>query len=664
MKNLTINKIFYDVRVKSGERYNAEIPFNKGLNIIYGPNSVGKSSIIIGIIYGLCAEKSLGIFRNKQNPFKPEFYDQIESKKVEKSYLLLEISNESETVTIFRNIVGETSIVAVYNDPISEVKLNGPHKKYIATGEGVMSDNGFQKFLLDYLDIPIVEVAKYEGGNSLIYLENMFPLFFAEQQAGWSEIQARQITRYGIRDVKRVVFEYLFNLDRFHNHVKELQKKELQEILLQKKKELKMSQENILVLVNGSIGSDQELIVDRPGQLKLQMADLISTLKNELDEKQNKILNLSDEEESSKEFETNRKESIKRTGYQIRKKTERVNALVSEIGGYTNYLERIEINRVKNLQLKKINNIETNLNLSICPACQNPLEDSEEGHCLLCSNEIKRISTPDENLRFLEDEKRSFEKVMSLKKLELRKEREALNKLREKEKGLTEELDYRIDTYYGKVIDGVRQLTSEIDTLQKDIGFYERSWKKWTDLNDLKQEIDGLNIKIENLSNQIKAYNESEEDKAKLDFLIKTFRTNVKALNLLKGKENLINKILLDATENYTPYLDEYDLYNITSSSDNVRIVMSYYLSLLQVSTKFEDTHFPRLLILDEPRQQNLDEEDLKGFIETIVAGFEGDFQVILTTYSEGKDRSVFEEFIVKEMTSKTDFLLKRTPAS
>ena len=97
-----------------------------------------------------------------------------------------------------------------------------------------------------------------------------------------------------------------------------------------------------------------------------------------------------------------------------------------------------------------------------------------------------------------------------------------------------------------------------------------------------------------------------------------------------------------------------------------MRIILSYYLALLQtgVTLKLEklNTHYPNLLILDEPRQQNLDVTDLTGFISLIDNVGQNNCQVILTTYSEGKEDSYknFKPFIVHEMMNGEDKLLKK----
>ncbi|WP_289659000.1 ATP-binding protein [Flavobacterium panacagri] len=105
MPKLIINRLIYTVETEN-EKYGADVPFHPGLNIIFGPNSVGKTSIVTGIIYGLGSEKGLGIFKSDQNPFKPEFYKSIEGKTVTKSYLILEISNGIKEYSIFRYIKG------------------------------------------------------------------------------------------------------------------------------------------------------------------------------------------------------------------------------------------------------------------------------------------------------------------------------------------------------------------------------------------------------------------------------------------------------------------------------------------------------------------------------------------------------------------------------
>jgi len=280
MSRLIINNLIYQVVTTDNTKYGAEVPFRDGLNIIFGPNSVGKTSIITGIVYGLGAEKGLGIFKSIQNPFKPEFYKKIEGKEVKKSYLLLEISNGADVITIFRYIWGgDNTIAAIKYCIAADFFKSNDTEKLIVVGEGVFSENGFQRFLFEFLGLRQVELPTYDQKLSKLYFENILPLFFVEQRAGWSQIQARQVARYNIKDVKKVAFEYLLGLDRFKIHISEIRLKELEGKLRQDKDELTRKEENLFVIGNGE-ASDGVLLIRTEQIGKVSIHDYTSYLKD------------------------------------------------------------------------------------------------------------------------------------------------------------------------------------------------------------------------------------------------------------------------------------------------------------------------------------------------------------------------------------------------
>ena len=87
---------------------------------------------------------------------------------------------------------------------------------------------------------------------------------------------------------------------------------------------------------------------------------------------------------------------------------------------------------------------------------------------------------------------------------------------------------------------------------------------------------------------------------------------------------------------------------------------------MLQTSIELKDQPgivHPHLLILDEPKQQNLDNASLADGITLIKTIPTAECQVILTTYSEVPgDREKFAADIIYEMTNDTDYLLKLQP--
>lgn len=662
MRNLIINRIQFSIETETGRKYGADVSFDMGLNIIYGPNSVGKSSLITGIIYCLGAEKSLGIFQTRQNPFKPEFYDKINGESITKSFIKLEISNGTEVVTLLRSVINKTGVVGLKRCTISEIEAVKEITYLISTGEGVFGVDGLQSFLFEFLHWNIVEIPTYDSNLSKLYFENLISLFFIEQRAGWSQIQARQVMRYGIRDVKKVAFEYLMGLDKFDVHLKEIEKRDLQERLLRSKRELKDREENIVVIANGTI-EGVDLLVSRRDIGKLTIGNAISRLKQEYDQGMKSLNILTSASEDAGGTESFLRKNLRIISHQIRKVIDRINVLMQEIASYENYIDRININRNKNRQLKKIEGIAPELNISVCPICESILPDRDEGACNLCHQDLKRkISTPDENLNFLEDEKSSFEQILILKRLDLKKAKYRLQELKSKEKTITDNLNHQINTYVGPQLERYREQVLALDLLFKDIELLERTLERWKKLTLLREEISEMEEAEVKLKEEIRKYQQSKNDEATLAKLTARFKENVRALRLLKGKDNLVSAIKIDEKDFYSPYLEEYDLYNISSSSDNVRIILSYYVSLLQTSIESYNPKmkFPNLLLLDEPKQQNLDNIDLVNFIAILEHLPRDSCQVILTTFSEtSKDKKLFKQFIRHEMLNEADYLIK-----
>jgi hypothetical protein len=56
---------------------------------------------------------------------------------------------------------------------------------------------------------PRIKVPTFRAGGSEIYLENLAPLFYIDQDEGWSNIQALQIARYAQQEISEIAVEYL-----------------------------------------------------------------------------------------------------------------------------------------------------------------------------------------------------------------------------------------------------------------------------------------------------------------------------------------------------------------------------------------------------------------------------------------------------------------------
>lgn len=646
-------------------KYGADILFKKGLNIIFGPNSVGKTSIITGIIYGLGSEKGLGVFKSAQNPFKPEFYSIIEGQAVTKSYLFLEISNGDKIASIFRYIKGGDANIAAVNTTTIDGFSKGIGKRLIVSGEGVFSANGFQKFLFEFLNLEEVELPTYEQKLSKLYFENILPLFFVEQRAGWSQIQARQVQRYNIREVKKVAFEYIMGLDRFNLHLKEIRKRELEESLKSKSEELEKKEDNLVIISNGEKSEDILLVNSSIGRTSIY--DYLRYLTDKYSAETKALNEITSQNQSYEDKNSKLRDSLKRLDFQMRRVNAQIEKITTELQGYENYLDRIRKNKFKNKQLRKIQEISSDLNISACPVCETPLTHGGDRECQLCHSDLtKKISTPEENLIFLEDEENTFKKVIKQRTLDSRKLIVQRDNFKDKIIQAEKELEHQTSTFAGKEFARLRERILEIDSIHKELEKYRRISDRWEELKPLRQQIKKLLAELDKVKTDIAKYIQTQDDIKILEMIKDNIKGNLQSLGLFKANPALIDKIRLDENDNYSPYLDEFDIYNISSSSDNIRIILSFYLALLQTSIQLSKNgkiRFPNLLILDEPKQQNLDSGSLMNGIKVLEGLPVTNSQIILTTYTDLKsDKTQFQKYIVFEMEDSKDYLLKKLP--
>ncbi|WP_289658998.1 hypothetical protein [Flavobacterium panacagri] len=453
-------------------------------------------------------------------------------------------------------------------------------------------------------------------------------------------------------------------LDKFNLHLIEIKKKQLDAEIKKLSDELEKKEENLSIIANAN-KIDGILIVNSSPIGKTSIYDYIKYLHNKYNTETKTINSITSQNKSYEDSNSQLRENLKRLDYELRTLNNRIEKISTEIHGYQNYLERIQKNKYKNKQLKKIQELSIELNITTCPVCENPLNRNVEDECHLCHSDTrKKISSPEENLSFLEDEENTFKKVIAQRNLDRKKIEELRNRQKDKILLYEKQLDQQTQTYAGKEFAILREKILEVDSIFKEFERYKRITERWENLNPTREELNKLNTQLERIKEKINKYAQTNNDSKILKSIKDNIHTNLKALGIFKSNQNLINDIKIDENDNYSPYLDNYDIYNISSSSDNIRIILSYYLSLLQTSLEYKTNtkiKFPNILILDEPKQQNLDNDSLINCVEEMEKIPSNEAQIILTTYSELKsDRDKLEKYINYEMKSKTDYLLKK----
>lgn len=229
---IQINRLKLDIQGYSAfdtsnkERFGFDIPFKKGLNVIKGENTSGKSTIVSCLLYSLALEEMLGVKyeHSLDNSLKKEFsIDEIKI-KVHSSYVFIEIENSKGAVrTIKRSIVGnpnEKFYLKVYEGRISELNsIDNPRTLYIHRKRNHESEIAYFTWFSEFLGFSkLPKVLNQKNEYSHLYLQTIFPALFIEQTKGWSDFLS-SIPYFGIKENKQRTIEFLLNLKALKNEV-------------------------------------------------------------------------------------------------------------------------------------------------------------------------------------------------------------------------------------------------------------------------------------------------------------------------------------------------------------------------------------------------------------------------------------------------------------
>lgn len=208
-----LSKIEVRGKAEAGD-FAGSISLGPGLQVISAPNAYGKSLAAKAVIWCLGLEPIFGSPDNDATRLPEAVREELDltghpQSKIINSQCTISIKdNSGHMLEITRPIKsGDISIAT-----IREIQNDGKvRESKLLARKLTMSDEhgGFQRFLFDWLKWPRVEVPTFRAGGSEVYLENLAPLFYIDQNEGWSDLQALQISRYGQQEIKEIAVEYL-----------------------------------------------------------------------------------------------------------------------------------------------------------------------------------------------------------------------------------------------------------------------------------------------------------------------------------------------------------------------------------------------------------------------------------------------------------------------
>lgn len=670
MSKLFLQKINIEINTDSG-LFGAKYQFDKGLNIVRGNNTSGKSTLFQSIIYALGFEELLG--GKFEKTLQSVLKDKVEYPKNQKyfnivqSYVYLVIENENEEVITIRRGVKtpnrKSQLIDVYfGDYIDGLEDVVQEKQMWVHDKGGASDNdfGFHKFLCKFLKIELPRVMTYKGDYTNIYLQQLASTFIIEQKKGWSDFFITAPI-YSIKDLNQRLIEYLLNLDVFSNNEKR-EGLNIRKHLLEKKWSKIYNEFEYLADRSGSllvgIKSDPEIINDfdvikilyKKENENIKVEDYLQELRNELsslDQDINTVENNASKfEDVLKSKQENLNKVVINYDLLIRETASEQEKLVQ----YEKQLNSVTEDLRKNRGVLKLNTLGAQQKIktfeNICPTCTQSVVD------LLPSDINHTPMRLEDNIKYLESQQSMLKtyilgqkKLINTKASKAEYYRNSAVELRQDIRKLRTEL----------VQDSRMPSVLEIETrysLINKIEFYNKTIEKFDNLKDslvpIVKEYSSIQAELSKLPKSTL----SVLDEDKVEFLQQYFVLLLKKFSYTSKSFNSI-KISKD---NYFPIVD--GLYSIkfdSSASDFIRSIWAFTIALMQTSLKYSGNH-PQFLMFDEPKQQDASLDSFKSFLEEL-SHFK-DQQIIVFASFENSD----DTFI--DSTKDLKFSLNKIEAS
>jgi hypothetical protein len=625
--------------------FGVEIPFKTGLFVLHADNTSGKSTCLQSILYALGLE---GMLSSRQDiPLPPVVTDFLDyngqTYDVLESEVLLEISNGKDIITVRRQIKGGQNkhLINVWMGPIlSQSDISYISSDYIVREPGSASrERGFHRLLAEFVGWELPNVPTYNEGETLLYMETLFPFMFVEQKHGWSSLRNRFPTYFKIKELNRRAFEFITSLDAEKNATQKIS-------LQQEAKDINNNWlakieacNRLLVSINAVINNlpikpisnwppsvQPEILIFEQDKW-ISIKQVISRLEERL-----QYLDLQEVPRVDQVIETaqqqlqDKQEQLLKIETEIRFKFEEIERQTIHIETIKMRLVSLQEELLKNKDLKKLLKLGSTQELQTCsgkcPTCHQSISDS-----LISVQETSNTMTIDQNIDFIEEQLKIF-KAMSQSEVEtLGLKRRQLNGLK---------------SFAAEIREDIRSLKTTL-TSQSNAPSYAvieervRLTEKIRYIKLIRSQIDEILGSFSNLSEEWREVQTklarlpkgrfSKEDDDKIKDLEQSFQQQLQEY----GFDSLNPTNITISRESYFPEYEGFDLQFNLSASDYIRIFWAYFLGLLEVSRRHKTNHLG-LLILDEPRQQSAREASIKAFLNRASLSQQYEQQVIIAT--------------------------------
>ncbi len=664
--------------------FGREIELGSGLNIVRGSNNRGKTQVIQAVIYGLGLERMLNARANAPlgSVFTTELIEGERSDMplpVVSSWVEVEMVNsQGESFAARRYIVDsvrDQDIVQIRRPSgVADRLVSTTEDMFIHRNGGASRSSGFHYFLAQFLGWDLPEVGTFAGGYTKLYVDTLFPFMIVDQQA-WGSVAPRKLNRYQIKDLSRKSVEYLLALT---GPVAEMERNRLEaqvaEALVQWTATVRGMQGvasnsgarlvGVPALPAGAHRGGGDLVATELHESSLELLDGDEWVNVELYRARRtaeldtlrKTLATRTSDPTERDIYTQKRIADTRSQIEdvfvsLRFIQQDVGLSEARLASLDSRLGSLDDERLRNVDLRTLERLGAEIDVDHlahhnCPTCQQSLDGVESDH-------PETVMGIEDTVALLNAQ------LLTTKKM---KERSLVvaTQLSDAEAGLTRRLDglqlelrsLRADERAPRNIsegDVARKVTTEIRLAEVD--------RLDSRFASVIEELESLSLRVAELRRTISGLEDvgGKGDAERLALVAK----RVQALLTEWGFGSYAqSRIELDA-DDLVPARDGFDLNVDVSASDVVRIKIAFLEAMREIGSKLGN--HPGFLILDEPRQQDLDYGDFAKILQTLAVESKKSGQVIVSTSTSAHE---LEQMLINHDVTTIDIgderLLKR----
>lgn len=607
--------------------FGRDLHLGNGLNIIVGENTSGKSTIAKCIYFALGMEQLIegrtgteALDKSVKDSFEIITVDcKKEYWEVKKSAVYVKLANNNdEHITIARGIKGYSDNsqkkVLVKRDNQTE------RKEYFLQARGDHNPpNGFYHLLAEFAGLDLQEVQSTGEGDTLLYMQIVFALSFIEQSRGWTDFFATMRTMNIFR-AKQTLVEYALGIQSNANM-------KSRRTLLDRKHELEaewnkvMSEVRSMTLLNDLILRDEGELKDqkhRPNSLSIGPKNTSGSIEEYfygLAERLQNSVNFQKQEENTNDDRVAQYKQLKQEYDEL---TEQYDEFVGKYNSEKNKLYSVDYQLIRiedeiktNDNLMQVSNLITSEQIEFCPVCHQKMpvahthvnievqtedlrrniDQLKKQRTFLGSLKKRLATTIDEKTIYLQ----YYDRLLKEKKVELDQAFEEMgdNAKSPSRVELFNEVGLRLRlSHLEQIMERKHHWEVQLQLLYDEYIDVRERYKKLKD--EKKNAVDTSLSQLENkFREQATRYGYSSHS------------TRLLGLNMDNQSGYCYFPVVIESEEAEDPVRP------VSSSSDFVRCIWSYYIALLEVSKRH-----PGFVLMDEPCQHSMKEQSLRSLFK------------------------------------------------